>query len=185
MSAGYVVDLGNSAISLESNNNLIFSASGTNVGKTCDLLQANTFTNLYVAGISQYPSGQLQIRVQTSDTDVSGDFTDPTSGLAAFPTVFQSGGIVFLNSGGGTTAAAPAASFQQGGVFGAFTSGQGIFSGIIAFAGFQRPHRFVRTLVLSGGFMQFTGSIGFVAQAKTTGSGGGVTFQPTSGVVNV
>lgn len=184
MSANYIVDLG-PCIGFNPTAGSFFPASGANISNIVDLINFNSYTNLTIIGAAQFPSGQMRIAVQTSDSTTSGSFTDPTSGLAAFPTVFQSGGLVILNSGGGTTATAAAAGFQQGGVFGAFVSGQSIFSGAQAFAGFQRPHRYARVVVLSGDFLQFNGGIGFICQPKTTGSGGGFTLSPSSGTVNV
>ncbi len=176
MSANYVVDLGNTTVSLGSQiGGSLFPGSGANIGNICDMINANTFTNLVVGTISQFTSGQLRLLVQTSDTTNSGDFTDPTSGLAAFPTVFTSGGMATLNSGGGA----------NGGTFGLGVSGQFVQSGVIVFAGFQRPHRYVRSLALSGDIGRWDSSVGFVAQLKTTGSGGGYTPSPTSGPVNV
>ena len=188
MSANLLVDLGNTAYSQNSFISTgFFAASGALPGAIiADMLHADTFTNLIVFGTltgSAPNSGQLRIGVQTSDTTNSGDFTDPTSGLSQFPTVFQSGGFIFINSG---SVGSPAAG--QTGVLGAFTSGQACQSGFIVFAGFQRPHRYARTFIPApGSFDFFQGPLGggFVAQLKTTGSGGGFTLAPSSGVVNV
>lgn len=164
MSASYVVDLGNTTVSAPSIVNVnAFPCSGAVVGNPVDLLLANTMTNLsVVGGLSQ--SGALRVRVQTSDATTSGTFTDPTSGLAQLPTSFSSGGILFINSGGA-----------------------GLRSGFQTFAGFQRPHRYARAIALSGDFWQAPLSVGFIGQAKTTfpGSGGGFTYSPGSGTVDV
>jgi len=181
VSASYLVDLGNTTgPQFAATAGSFFPASGANVSNIVDMLNYNTFTNLLVGGIWQFPSGQLRIQVQTSDDTVSGNFTDPTSGLAAFPTVFQSGGQLFFNSGGG----------GSGGLFGLNTSGQSFFSGFIAAAGFQRPQRYARVVVPASGpnaleVGQLNGVIGFVSQLKTTGSGGGFTLAPSSGAINV
>ena len=155
--------------------------SGVVVGMSVDLLNCDTFTNLLICGVDVVPqSGPLLVGVQTSDTDVSGNFTDPTSGMSPqlanwpFPTVFQSGGMVVLNSGG------------TGGTFTTFRSGHAIASGFFEAAGFLRPHRYARALFVSGtagaGGNQYVGAlqVGFVGQQQTTGSGGG--FYTTSGI---
>lgn len=186
MSASYLVDLGNTTgpqFAASAGN--YFAASGANVSNIVDMLNYNSFTNLVITGFWQYPSGELRVQVQTSDDTVSGNFTDPTSGLSQMPTSFASGGQLFFNSGGGTTATAPAASFVQGGIFGPFVSGQCVFSGFVGAAGFQRPHRYVRSIVISGGFVNMLGGFAFIAQSKTTGSGGGFSLAPSSGSVSV
>lgn len=199
MSAGLVVDLGNTTQQAPSlplsfaaapagqtgePSGALCGLSGVQVGAIVDMLHADTFTNLYICGRDYLISGQLFVGVQTSDSTASGTFTDPTSGLAQLPTVFQSGGIVWLNSGGGAGA--------SGGLFGPFTSGQAIASGFHVTAGFQRPGRYVRAIFVSGAGgsgNQFVGRIevGFVGQFRTTGSGGGFTFSPQTGgdVINV
>ena len=149
-------------------------ASGGIVGQSVDMLHSDTFCNLMVAGQLINTSGQLRIAVQTSDTDVSGNYTDPTSGLAQFPTYFQSGGILWLNSGG-----------QGSGVLNVGASGYALQSGFIQFAAFQRPQRFARAVALSGDFYVGPLSVGFVSQLKTTSSGGGFSYSPGSGVVSV
>ena len=184
MSANLIVDLGNTTLSYPSlNGNQNQAAvvptsgyfggmSGVVVGQSVDLLHANTFCNVYVAGCAVNISGALIIGIQTSDTDVSGNFTDPTSGLAQLPTVVQSGGNIWINSG------------SNGGIYGSGTSGQFVQSGFCAFAGFQRVGRFARLLFNSGFFIGPL-QAGFISQLKTTGSGGGFTYAPTSGTVNV
>lgn len=187
MSANLVVDLGNTTLQYPmAFAGPGFTASGAIIGIPVDMIHANTFTSLMISAKSTTNSGQLRVIVQTQDTDpATGTWLDPTSGLAQMPTVFESGGVVRLNSGGGTVVDAAPAAFVQGGTFGAVVSGQCLFSGCLVFAGFQRPHRYARALALSGDF--FTGqlSFAFVAQAKTTGSGGGFTYSPGSGLVNV
>ncbi len=154
--------------------------SGVVVGMSVDMIDANTFTNLFIGGVSVVPtSGPLIVGVQTSDTDVSGNFTDPTSGMASgnwpFPTAFISGGFVVFNSGG------------TGGTFHTFRSGHAIASGFMEAAGFLRPHRYARALFVSGtagaGGNQYVGQlqVGFVAELRTTGSGGGFAYAPGSG----
>lgn len=181
-SANLVVDLGGAADSHFSigiggaGSGLIYAASGAVVGLIADMLNSDTYCNLSLAGTAVFTSGQLRVAVQTSDTTTSGDFYNPTSGLAAadLPTVFASGGIVWLNSGQ-----------AGGGVFGAQVSGQSIQSGFMAFAGFQRNRRYARAIVMSGDFYAGTLTAAFVSQRKTTGSGGGFSFSPSSGSVNV
>ncbi len=180
-SANLVVDLWNTTVMLASitdtpvlSGSLIVNGSGAaTIGQTCDLLNANTYCNVFAGGNTA--SGRLRLQVQTSDQDVSGTFTDPTSGLPNLPGAWQSGGILWLNSG------------LDGGLFGPFTSGQCITSGFFVAQGFQRPGRYARVNVLLEAGPQYAGGLtaGFVTQLKTTGSGGGFSFQPTSGPVNV
>src|SRR5213078_2512694 len=102
MSAGYVVDLGNTVYSYSVATRVApdsSPASGVFFSRIADMLNADSFTSLMVAIDNSNCSGQVQLQVQTSDTTNSGDFTDPTSGLSQFPTVFVSGGVVWLNSG--------------------------------------------------------------------------------------
>ncbi len=196
MSASYLVDLYNTTYmgtSLHTPNQggvgssgQFCGLSGVQVGSIVDMIHANSFTNLVVTGVDGLISGPLQVAVQTSDTTVSGDFTDPTSGMVAaapdatnpFPTAFRSGGMIWLNSGGGAGA--------SGGLFGLFASGQAIASGFAVAAGFLRPHRYARALFISGSAAapanQYVGilNVSFFAQQKTTGSGGG--YYTTSGI---
>src|SRR5689334_15724375 len=88
------------------------------VGGVCDMLLSDTYTNLYVAGGLCRSGGPLVVGVQTSDSTTSGTFTDPTSGLAALPGAFTSGGL--------------------------FTVASGTLSGFMTGPGFQRPHRYAR-----------------------------------------
>jgi hypothetical protein len=147
-------------------------ASGTVIGASVDLINADTYCNVIVVG--NCSSGQLRVQVQTSDTDTSGNFTDPTSGLAQLPGVFQSGGLLWINSGG-----------LLGGTIGTtgFVSGQAVTSGFSVANPFQRPGRFARANLLSGDFG--TANVFFLSNLKTTGSGGGFSLSPTSGSVNV
>lgn len=184
MSASLLVDLGNTCLmdltinpylaGSATSGTLAFPRSGAIIGDTVDMLLANTYTNMFVAGTATFASGQLRIAVQTAPSDVSGQFTDPTSGLAAFPTSFESGGILRLNSGG-----------LGGGLFGPFVSGQSLYSGFVAAGAFQRPNRFVRAIAISGETYCGPLAVGFIGQLKTTGSGAGFTMSPSSGAVSV
>lgn len=133
-------------------------ASGVVIGMTADLRDHNNLTNV-LAGFGTSISGQFRLQVQTSDSDTSGNFTDPTSGLPVFPTNMLSGGILVINSGNN----------QASG---------GFFAG-----GFLRPHRYARVNILSGD--QFNAQVvaGFLCQPKRTGSGAGYTYSPGSGTV--
>ncbi len=147
-------------------------ASGAVIGASVDFLNADTYCQVLVNG--SMSSGQLRVQVQSSDTDVSGTYTDPTSGLAQLPGVFQSGGLLWINSGG-----------ILGGTIGTtgFVSGQAVNSGFALANPFQRPGRFVRANLLSGDFG--CANVFFLSNLKTTGSGGGYSPSPTSGVVSV
>ncbi len=147
-------------------------ASGAVIGASVDMLNSDTYCQLVVMG--SMSSGQLRVQVQNSDSDVSGTYTDPTSGLAQLPGTFQSGGILWINSGG-----------LLGGTIGTtgFVSGQSVNSGFLVAQPFQRTARFARANLLSGDFG--CASVGFISNLKTTGSGGGFSFSPGSGVVNV
>ena len=134
--------------------------SGAIIGAAVDMLLSDTYTSLFVAG-GRTLSGLMRVGIQTSDATTSGSFTDPTSGLAALPGAFQSGGLLWINSGGG------------------------LFSGFLTGASFQRPHRYARAVVLSGDFYSAPMQIGFFAQLRTTGSGQGFTYSPSSGTINV
>jgi len=191
MSANLVVDLGQTTIQAASivagggglgvmsgqigiTSGLVNVCSGGIVGQGVNLGQSDTYCNLVVAGQLINGSGQLRIAVQTSDTDTSGNYTDPTSGLPTFPTSFSSGGILFLNSGG-----------LGSGVLGGGTSGQAAQSGFFTCAAFQRVGTFARAVALSGDFYVGPLSVGFISNLRTTGSGGGQTQSPGSGGVNV
>lgn len=231
MSANLVVDVGNTC---QFNPSLlltdVFSAqsgtasrqqvnSGPVVGLPVDLKNTNTFCNVLVVGGAG--SGPVGIQVQTSDLisgfvasggglPTSGSFTDPTSGLPQMPTNFNSGGIIWINSGlfvlpgagglsGGTAyvngapqgtypfGTHPVFTAQGAGGYNATSGGAPVFAsgGGIAFAAFLRPHRFARLIVLSGASSVAPIIAGFLSNLKTTGSGGGRTFSPTSGGVTV
>jgi len=181
VSASYLVDLNNTTqqgASLFSTPILsgacVCPSSGAQIGLTIDMINSDSYCNLFAGGVSA--SGQLRLQVQCSDSDVSGNFTDPTSGLAQFPTAFASGGILWINSGG-----------AGNGVLGGFASGQCIASGWFGGAAFVRTGRFARVNALNEGAAQYGGALvaGFVSQLKTTGSGGGFSYQPSSGSVSV
>lgn len=175
MSSSLLVDLGNTCqLGLSVATSGAFAASGALIGAVQNMQNANTFCNVMVAGMPTTPSGVLRIQVQSANTNSSGSFTDPTSGLAALPTSFSSGGILILNSGG-----------LLGGVINTAASGQHFYSGFAASAGFQRPGVFVRANVLSGDFYNGALTVTFVSQLRTSSSGGGYSYQPTSGVVRV
>jgi hypothetical protein len=152
------------------------------VGASVNMLHADTYTNLLVAGVIA-TSGQLQIAVQTSDTDVSGSYTDPTSGLQTFPTSFQSGGILWINSGGSLMGTI--GGLQIGATSGQVLSGQAALSGFCVAAAFQRVGTFCRAVALSGAGIATTFTASFIGQLRTTGSGGGFDYRPSSGVINV
>jgi hypothetical protein len=173
MSASYLVD---PAQTLDYPGSIsTISGQNTIVGNIVDMLHANTYTGVWVAGLG---SGPIQIQIQTSDDTVSGNYTDPTSGLAAFPVNVVSGGIFWANSGlygsGNYSPAAP--------VSGACL----LASGGITFCSFQRPQRYARLLAISGNVnIGLTFTAGFIGQKKTVFSGGGFSYSPTSGSVNV
>ena len=139
------------------------------------MVNADSYCNMVVQGTLSSGDGPLRIAVQTSDTDVSGSYTDPTSGMANLPTVFQSGGVMWINSG------------TDGGVFGPVVSGQNSYSGFVAAGAFIRNGVFARAVILSGGAVGtvFHGTVAFISQLRETGSGGGFTFSPLGGSVNV
>ena len=174
MSASYVVDVRNGcdyqgSVNVGSGSNLI-------VGEIVDLLHANTFCNVYCAGGAN--SGIIQLQIQTADATTSGTFTDPTSGMDVddLPPGVVSGGQVYFNSGlfasGNFSMTAP------------INNAPAFCSGSIQFAAFQRPHRYARLLTVSGGYTSYFAA-GFVTQKRVTGSGGGQSQSPGSGVVNV
>lgn len=181
MSASLTVDLGKTCISIPSvstnqTSGLMVSVSGAIVGNIVDLRDGDTYCNVAIDGWVA-TSGQLRIAVQTSTGTTSGGFTDPTSGipLLDLPTPFQSGGILWINSGG-----------VFNGIFGSGVSGENVASGFQAIAAFQRVGRYARAIVLSGEtFNGILGSVTFITNRRTTGSGGGFSFQPGSGNINV
>lgn len=175
MSANLVVDLRNTTDFRPSVG--VGSGSNLTVGEIIDLQNSDTVCNIYVAG-AQGASGEIEVRIQTSDDTTSGNFTDPTSGIPAgsFPSVVLSGGRFITNSGlwvsGNQSESAP-------------VNNAPLFcSGGIDFAFFQRPQRYARLILISGAFPNAI-TAGFVSNKRTTGSGGGFSFQPGSGVVSV
>lgn len=177
MSANSVVDLGNTVqvtpTVINGSGNL-FPCSGAVIGASVNLINADSMCQVQITGCPTYGSGQIRVQVQCSDSDVSGTFTDPTSGLAQMPSVFTSGGIVTINSGG-----------LNNGIYGPGVSGQFMLSGFSAFAAFQRPGQFARANLLSGDFFAGNVSVNLLSQLKVTGSGGGYTLSPSSGGINV
>ena len=173
-SANLVVDIGNTT---DYRPSIVALGSGSDltVGVIVDLLHAHGNTNLFVVG-NEGGSGAIEIRVQTSDALTSGSFTDPTSGLAQMPSAFASGGVFFANSGLHVSGNYSLSSVVD--------SAPLFCSGGIQFAHFQRPHRYARLINNSG---SFPGSItaGFIGQKHVTGSGGGFSYSPGSGSVNV
>lgn len=221
MGANVHVDLGNTGLFAPSivtgapaNSGMSFGQSGATVGQWIDLNNSDTMCQVVVA--VGPCSGPLAIAVQCADgisgnvfsggAPLSGNFTDPTSGLAQLPTWFNSGGVLYVNSGlYGVPGGAGASGQQVGGYtqfslpFGlnAIANSQGgaaqilsgswpeFCSGGFAFAGFQRPQRYARLVWLSGATSTPSLVAGFYSQLDTTGSGGGFTFSPGSGTVNV
>ena len=150
--------------------------SGVMIGQIADMIHANSFCNVLACGtMGVVASGPLVLQVQTSDATTSGSFSDPTSGVAQFPTPFLSGGLLYIGQSGNATVGY----FNSG-----FTSGQAMLSGFGVAAGFQRNARYVRVNVLSGFFAGPLQGL-LVCQLKTTGSGGGFSTSPSSGAVSV
>jgi hypothetical protein len=181
-SAGYVIDLGNETFSYPSILNQsggTFLASGALVGQGINFANQNAMCNLHVCGNAIFASGQARIAVQCSDTDTSGTYTDPTSGMPNFPGAFASGGILWLNSGQ-----------VSSGVLNNGASGQGpLTSGFSVCQGFQRPFTFVRAVALSGDFFAGSLTVNFFSQQRSVGSGGGFSTSPqvfpAAGPINV
>ena len=173
MSASYLVDLYGTVLMKTS----VAVGSGSNliIGDIVDFLNANTYTNVLIAGGAGGGSGAIEIRIQTSDLLTSGSFTDPTSGLPAgsLPQNVVSGGIVWANSGlwGSGTAVNPYVPVNNAPVF---------CSGNFWAGAFQRPHRYARLIINSG---PYPGAVtaGFMGQLRTTTSGGGSSQSPGSG----
>ncbi|MDO8673658.1 MAG: hypothetical protein Q7O66_19790 [Dehalococcoidia bacterium] len=174
MSANLVVDLGatcdyRTSIVVGSGANLV-------VGQIIDLAHADTYCNVWVAG--GVGSGVIEMRIQTSDGVTSGSFTDPTSGRASnqLPAFLASGGVMFANSGlavsGSQSLSAPVNTAPL------------FCSGGIQFGAFIRPHRYARLISNSSVFPDAI-QAGFISNKRTTGSGGGFTYAPGSGTVNV
>lgn len=154
-------------------------ASGEIVGTIVDLLHADGgYTNVFAVGGAT--SGPLQLQVQVSDSTASGSFVDCTSGLVAgqFPTSFVSGGTFWVNSG-----------LQASGIYGVYNSvvnnAPAFCSGGAQWAAFQRTARYARVRALSGNAFNTTLVAGFCAQRISTQSGGGFSYNPTSGQINV
>lgn len=143
-------------------------ASGVIVGVGLDFTMANGYCNLWAAGGPSL-SGVYRVAVQCAAANTSGSYTDPTSGLANFPSQFQSGGILIVNSGAGLSGS----TFLSGGPF--------------EFSAFLRPagQPWVRAVVLSGDQFNAPVNAGFVEQGAFTGSGQGYTFLPGSGTISV
>jgi len=176
MSANLVVDLNQTTVHKPSVSPVGVAStpsSGTIVGEIVDLSDSDTFCNVYAVGGPS--SGLAQVQVQTSPDTTSGNFTDPTSGLARFPGPFISGGLFWANSGLWPASGSPASQISGAPLFA---------SGGVQYAAFQRPHRYARVILLSGTFDSLMGA-GFISQKMTTGSGGGTTLAPSSGVVSV
>lgn len=181
MSANTIVDLGNSA-DIACNLRVVSGTDDT-IGPVIDMLGAAGYTGVWVAG---FGATALEVRIQTSDATTSGSFTDPTSGLpvSAFPVggKIVSGGIFWANSGaylsGYSSPAAPVA-------------GATLFaSGGMDIACFQRPHRYARLWVTSGNasITNVPFQAGFICQKRLTGASGtagGFSYAPSSGVVSV
>lgn len=171
MSASLVVDLFNTTLSLASITNPQLSGqwpgSGAVVGQVCDMLYANTLTNVYLA-VDGAQSGQVRLAIQCADVTTSGSFTDPTSGVLA-------------NQGvqGGTV------NVQSGGIFIYNSGGAGISSGTLTFGAFQRPQRYARLIALSGFLFDGGFQAGFIANLKQTSGQIGSTQSPGSGTVSV
>lgn len=174
MSANLVVDIGatcdyRASVTVSSGSNLI-------VGQIVDLTNANTYCNVFCAG--GIGSGEIVLRIQTSDAVTSGTFTDPTSGIALLdlPPSITSGGQIHVNSGlwasGNSSLTSPVNSAPL------------FCSGGIQFAAFQRPHQYARLILVSGPFLNSI-TAGFVSNKRQTGSGGGFTYSPGSGTVDV
>lgn len=164
MSASYIVDLSTTTVSQVSIPPTAVGfnpSSGVIVGSGVDMKDARTYCNLFVAAGAG--TGGFRVAVQTSDSLTSGSFTDPTSGLAALPTNFLSGGIAVFNSGN-------------------------LHSGLpfMDFSAFQRPHRYARAVILSGDTFAAPVAVGFVEQASVTTSGVGYSYAPqTASPINV
>lgn len=222
MSASYHVDVANTAKYIPSINTT--NGAGPLVGQWVDMSNSDSFCNLYA--VAAGCSGSLSLAVQTAPgywdvplgmsafsgnifsggAPASGNFTDPTSGLAQLPTSLQSGGIWVVNSGLYAAPGGPGASGQlvggypqgtlpfgphliQQGMGGTAFVSSGTYpifaSGGMAFAAFQRNYQYARLVLLSGSTVTFL-QAGFLAQSHTTGSGGGFAYGPQqANAVNV
>lgn len=139
--------------------------SGTLVGDWVDLQNGNTNCNVWISTDPAVNSGGPIIGVQTSPDTTSGNFTDPTSGFAAsdLPSWMTSGGLYRVGASGYPS---------------------NLLSGVIAFGHFQRPHRYARLNFVGGAYVGGLAA-GFVTNVRTTGSGGGFTYSPSSGTPSV
>lgn len=190
MSANYLVDLGGTCQLTPTwpystsglFNGQFIGTSGTYIGQSVYLGNSDSYCNIVVTltNVTQ-SSGAVVVQVQTANTDTSGSYGDPTSGLASLPGAFQSGGLLWIGSG------------STGGLLNSgFTSGSAILSGATVAAAFQRPQNglFARANLVSpsnaaSGFVG-TVSVSFVTQSRTTGSGGGFTNSPlATSTINV
>lgn len=150
-------------------------ASGVIIGQIVDMLHANNYCNVFVAGGPS--SGPFQVQVQVSDGVTSGSFGDPTSGAAAFQGPVLSGGLAWINSGLHTSGNRPN---------GPNVNNAPLFcSGNTTGFGFLRTGRYARVNVLSGSAFSAPVAAGFITQLKVIGSGTGFTLSPTSGVPSV
>ena len=174
MSANLLVDAANTCDYFVSVPNTTSGAAEV-VGGIVDLLGANTYCNVWAAGVG---SGFARYLIQTSETTTSGSFTDPTSGLAQMPVNIVSGGVFIVNSGLWSSGwSSPAPPVDNAPMF---------CSGGIQFGAFQRPHRYARLILVSGvAHTNLNTTAGFMSNKKVTGFGGGFTFSPLSGTVNV
>lgn len=177
MSASYLVDLGGSCqltpsiFGIQSTSGNVYAASGATIGQSCFTPYSDAACNVVIQGNCAYGSGQLRVQIQTAPADVSGQYTDPTSGLAVLPSWFSSGGLLWLNSGG-------LLGMTVGGQASGQSSGHQISSGFAEAAYFQKPNTYLRANVLSGDFYCGDLAVTFVSQFRTTGSGGGFSTQP-------
>jgi len=150
-------------------------------GTPVDMMHADTYTGLWVAAAGGL-SGVLPIFIQTSPDTVSGNFTDPTSGLAlsVFPigNRIASGGLFYANSG-------LYASGNQSPSNNKLDNAPILCSGGIVFASFQRPHRYARLCFSGLALGAEIITAGFIGQKRVTGSGGGFSLSPGSGTVSV
>lgn len=230
-SANTIVDIGGTAQFVPSLSAVtpvvsgaVLGLSGVVIGQWVDMSNSDTFCNVYVAAGAC--SGPILIQVQcapgpndipytnafsgnifSGGAPLSGNFTDPTSGLAQLPTWFSSGGILIVNSGLYTNPGQLGASGQlvnnysqgtlpfgpnpiQNSMGGNAFVGSGAIpefaSGGIAFAAFQRPFQYVRLNLLSGATTTTFVQAGLLSNKMTTSSGGGFSQQPfQSTFVNV
>ena len=177
MSASYLVDLGGSCqltptiFGLQAVSGNVYAASGATIGQSCYTPFSDSACNVVIQGNCAYGSGQLRIQVQSAPADVSGQYTDPTSGLSQMPSWFSSGGLLWLNSGA-------LLGMTVGGQNSGQASGHQISSGFAESAYFLKPFPYIRANVLSGDFYCGDLNVAFVSQFKTTGSGAGFTLSP-------